>query len=196
MRARHCGFTLLEVLVTLAVLGLLITGLVQGSRAVLSAWDQQTLLQARHADLDAVDRTLRTLIGSARPGSEWEQTVFVGTDHSLTFTSVMPGSLAGYRTPRADIEIAVDAAHRLLLVAKPHLHAIRIGPPAQAVATPIIDGVERLDVNYWRATPAGGWTSVWSDPIPPRLVKIRIVFSDAAHPPWPDIVAAPMLDSP
>ena len=108
-RASTVGFTLLEVLVALTVLGLLFFGLVQGSQFVLLGWDRQTRLVARTEDLDAADRTLRRLIAQARPGSKWEPLVFAGTAHSATFTSIMPRPAAGLPTQRADVELVVDA---------------------------------------------------------------------------------------
>src|SRR5215813_3519837 len=65
------GFTLLEVLVGLSLLGLLITGLVKGTQLGLAAFDQQSRQVERHADLDTVHRGLRQLIAQARPGSDW-----------------------------------------------------------------------------------------------------------------------------
>ena len=85
--------------------------------------------------------------------------------------------------------------HRLILVWTPHLHAIRIGPPPAPAAVPVLEGVARLDLNYWPAK-SGGWTTVWNDPIPPRLVRIKIAFSDTSELGWPDLLAAPMLDPP
>jgi general secretion pathway protein J len=185
----------LEVLVVLVVLGLLLVGLAQGTRFILLASEQQSRLIESDADLDAAYRTLRNLIEHARPGSEWEALVFAGKAHAAVFTSVVPLPTAGSSTLRADVELAVDPAQRLILLWTPHLHAIRTGPPPTAVATPILQGVARLDLNYWSAT-GGGWTSVWQDAAPPRLVRIRIVFADGARRTWPDLVAAPMLDPP
>jgi general secretion pathway protein J len=188
------GFTLLEILVALAVLGFLLIGLVQGSRFVLFGWERHNRLLERNADLDAIDRTLRHVIEQAKPGSDWEKLVFTGTASSVTFTSVMPISAGEPPTRRADVELIVDARHRLLLVWTPHLHATRTGRGPQPQSTEILQGVERLELAYLSATQAGGWTRVWHDSMPPRLVRIRIVFADANHPRWPDIVAAPMID--
>lgn len=194
--ASTTGFTLLEVLVALAVLGLLLVGMSQGSRFVLFGWDMHARLLEQNADLDAVDRTLRRLIEHAKPGSEWEPLLFAGTAHSVTFTSIMPMPAAEFQTRRADVELVVDAAHRLLLVWTPHLHATRIGRPPRAMTTEILQEVEQLELSYSPATQAGGWTRVWRDSTPPRLVRIRIIFSDASRPSWPDIIAAPMLAPP
>ena len=134
------GFTLLEVLVALTVMGLLLFGLVQGSHFVLLGWDRQTRLAARTEDLDAVDRTLRRLVVQAKPGSKWEPLAFAGTAHSATFTSIVPLPAAGFPTQRADVELVVDAAHRLLLRWTPHFHAINIGRPPPAVTTEVLEG--------------------------------------------------------
>jgi general secretion pathway protein J len=187
------GFTLLEVLVVLAVLGLLFAGLLQTSRFVLFGSDMHTRLLERKAELDTVDRLLRSLIEQARPGSDREKLIFFGTAHAVTFTSVMPMPTTEFQRQRADVKLVVDGAHRLLLVWTPHLHAIRIGQPPQALSTEILQGVERLDLSYWPAGQSGDWTPVWNNPAPPRLVRIRIVFSDAGHPLWPEILAAPIL---
>jgi hypothetical protein len=105
----------------------------------------------------------------------------------------MPMPTTEFQRQRADVKLVVDGTHRLLLVWTPHLHAIRIGRPPQALSTEILQGVERLDLSYWPAGQSGGWTPVWNNPAPPRLVRIRIVFSDAGHPLWPEILAAPIL---
>lgn len=174
-------------------MGLLLLSLLQGSRFVLFGWQMHSRLVEQDADLDAIDRMLRHLIEQASPGSEWEPLLFVGTPHAVTFTSRMPATSAPGRT---DVELAVDAAHRLVLVSTPHLHAIRTGQPAKALTTEILQGIERLDLAYWPAGQNHGWSPAWHDEAPPRLVRIRIVFADPNHPPWPDIVAAPMLDPP
>jgi general secretion pathway protein J len=189
------GFTLLEILVALAVLGILFASLTQESRFVFSVWDRHTRLLEQNADLDTVDRILRSIIERAKPGSKWEPLEFVGTAHSVAFTSILPMPMVEFPSRRADVELGVDGSHRLLLVWTPHLHAIRIGRPPGALTTEILQGVERLELSYWPAAQGGTWTSVWHDSAPPHLVRIRIVFSDANHPQWPDILAAPMLDA-
>jgi general secretion pathway protein J len=195
LAALRAGFTLLEVLVILGVLGLLLVGLAQGTRHGLLASEQQSRLIERNADLDAAYRTLRNLIEHAKPGSEWEPLVFAGNPHAAVFTSVVPLPTAGSSQLRADVKLLVDTSQRLVLLWTPHLHAIRTGPAPSAVATPILQGVARLDLNYWPDS-NGGWTSVWYDAAPPRLVRVRIVFADDARWNWPELVAAPMLDAP
>jgi general secretion pathway protein J len=190
----RAGFTLLEILVVLAVLGLLLVGLLQENRFVLLGWDKQNRLAAASEDLDSVERTLRHLIEHAAPASKWDAVTFAGSSHSVTFTSVLPSGMAGLPTRRADVKLAADGAHRLVLLWTPHVHAIRIGPPPRALTTEILQGVSQLDLAYLPAQGAA-WVPAWHDATPPRLVRIRIVFAESGHEPWPDMIAAPILDA-
>jgi general secretion pathway protein J len=151
---------------------------------------------ARNEDLDAVDRFLRRLVAQARPGSEWERLVFAGNARSVALTSILPVPTVGYPTQRADVELLVDADHRLLVTWTPHLHVIQVGPPPLPVSTEILSAVERLELSYWPEPKRGGWTLNWLEPVPPRLVRIRIVFPEASNLSGPDILVAPMLEPP
>ena len=194
-RQRPCcaGFTLLEILVAVAVMGLLLIGLLQGSRFVQFGWNQQARMLTGKENLDAVDRTLRHLFEQAKPGSEWESLWFVGNAHTVSFIGVVKRPAAVDKTQRADVTLGVDSAHRLLMVWAPHSHVIWTSLQPPASTTEILSGVQRLDLSYWRAE-GGGWISSWQDSAPPRLVRIRIVFLAEGAAPWPDIVVAPMLD--
>jgi general secretion pathway protein J len=179
------GFTLLEVLVAMAVFGFLIVGLNQGMRFGLAAWDRQARTIDSHAELDAVDRTLCGLIARLDPVEP-----VGGQAHSMAFTSDLPETVA---TPirAADVALLVDAGHRLVLRWTPHLHANRF---TQAVpeTTPMLAGIKRLDLAYWPPGGSGGWVASWREKTAPALIRVRMVFPDGDKRHWPDIVAVPM----
>jgi len=190
------GFTLLEILVALVVLGFLMLGLTQGTRFGVAAWDRQTRTVAARGDFDAVDRALRRLIEQADPGDDTNPPRFAGSPGGLSFATQLPLAAGALPTRRADVELAVDAARRLVLRWTPNLHAARAAGPAPQEAE-LLRGVDRLELSYLSPpSRGGGWSSSWKGPVLPELVRIRILFAGSDRRHWPDIVAAPLLDQP
>jgi general secretion pathway protein J len=197
---RHAaGFTLLEVLVSLVVLGVLLTALSQGTQFGLHAWQAQTRTLAQRSDLDAVDRALRRLIVLAIPGAAPDGKPFVGTASTALFNTVLPIPAGPLAEQDATVALGVDARHRLVMRWVPYLHAARFAAAPPAREELLLDGVERIALSYWRgAAPDGagppGWVQAWNTGGLPALVRLRIVFAD--HRVWPDIVAAPLRSPP
>ena len=189
-RPRDHGFTLLELLVALVVLGLILAGLTQGVRYGLRATDTQARNLAERSELDAVDRALRRLIEDMDPGSARDGAVMRGTAGTLAFVSELPAA-SGLRTRRADITLGIDGARRLVLRATPRPAGKPFGPPALPIETELLHGIDHIELAYWPRGPAPQWMSSWSGNDLPLLVRLRVVFppDDRRH--WPDIIASP-----
>ena len=189
------GFTLLEILVALVVLGILLAGLSQATRFGLLATDHQTRLVGQHDDLDAVDGLLRHLIEQVDPGNRHDAPVFQGNSGSVEFTSELPLSI-NLTNHEAEMRLLVDAAHRLVLRWAPAQHVIRVGAPPAPTDTVLLEGVDHLELAYWPRPETGGsgWRTAWNAPLPPALVRIRIVFSHDNKQAWPDIVGSTLRE--
>ena len=177
------GFTLLEVLVSLVVLGLLMAGLAGGVRFGMVAWNAQDRAIAGHDELDAVDRTLRQMIERADPGSQAHPGGVAGDAGRLALQTILPG--AGQPV---DVAIGVDKASRLTLRWTPRRFGKPFGPPPPGREADLLDGVEGVRFSYWPRGAQGGWQTVWNSPDPPALVRVSLRFADRARH-WPDIVA-------
>ena len=70
------GFTLLEVLIALTVLGFLFAGLAQGVQFGLLAWATEAHLTSGNDDFNVLDNTLRHLIEVADPGDDLDSAPF------------------------------------------------------------------------------------------------------------------------
>jgi general secretion pathway protein J len=204
---RQRGFTLLEMLVTLIVLGLLIIGLNGGVWTGLRIWGTQTRQIGTVAELDSAARLLRTLIGgipllpgtAANPGSPRHAISFSGTADQLEFVANMPTGLGGTRL--ADIILALRSG-RLILLWKQHRHE-QLGAVTADVETELLRGVARLEFGYWAtigatigANPTATWLSKWDSPAVPQLIRIRLTFGTGDSRSWPDLIVAPTLSSP
>jgi general secretion pathway protein J len=184
---RQAGFTLLELLVGLVVLGFILAGLTQGVRYGLRATDAQAGLVDSRGELDAVDRTLRRLLTQADPGSARGGSTLQGGAGRVAFVSTLPGAATGFVTQRADMALGLSG-DRLLLRWSPHLHARRFGPPPAAGEAELLGGVQGIELAYWKE----GWRSTWDENGMPTLVRLRIAFPPGDKRHWPDIVAAPL----
>ena len=189
----QAGFTLIEILIALAVLGLVLAGLTEGTRYGLHAWDRQVRLIESRDQLDSADRTLRRLIAAMNVGWMPAFSRFSGDAEHFEFTTELPRALAQI-TRRADVMLAVDGDHRLILRWREHLHETRFNGPPPYQQAELLSGVKQIDFSYWRpADPQGnpaGWRKQWTDPTPPPLVKIHLDFVEGDPRHWPDIMAA------
>jgi len=191
------GFTLLEILVALVVLGFLIVGLAEGVSFGLHAWGSQEGFLNRHADMDATERVLRGLIATSDPGDLDEPAPFRGESHTLDFVARLPMSASGLVTRSAEVVLGVDAKHRLVLRWSLHPHAERLTPPPPPQQTVLLDRVDHVDFSYFRPPrQGGGWVDIWDSRTLPQLVRITVAFDGDDRRHWPTIEAAPMLSRP
>ena len=187
------GFTLLELLVVLAVLGGLFAGLAQGLHFGLQLWNLQRRGLDAVSELDAADRTLRGLIEAMDPGGRIEMADIDGTARTLRFTTRLPEAAGALRTRRAEVMLLVDPLHRLVLRWTPSSHAAPL-VPAVPQETVLLSGVDRIEFSYRSALPTAGWQADWQNQISPGLVRIHLAFAQNDPRTWPDIVAAPMRE--
>ncbi len=188
------GFTLLELLVVLVVMGFLTMGLVQALHLGIQAFDRQSRTAAAFSDLDSIDRTLRLLIEHMDPGtSDKGVSIAAGSAHSLRIITELPAGMSTLASRGAEVLLRVDGRHRLELRWTAHPHATRIGPPSLPSEVILLDGVERLDFEYLVSRQGrSAWATDWTGGTAPRLIRLRLVFAPDRPYSWPDLVIAPI----
>jgi hypothetical protein len=189
------GFTLMETLVSLIVLGFIIGGLVQGMHFGMSVWDRQVRVIDRDSALDSTNRILRLLLARMAPGDDPHVPAIDGDAVRLSFTAELPVNAPAAPTRLADLTLD-GGAGSLVLRWTPHLHARRLAP-AVVRETVLLSGLRQLRFAYYRPPSghaAAAWVASWHSANPPDLVRVQIAFRDPSRH-WPDVIVAPMCEA-
>jgi general secretion pathway protein J len=197
---RQAGFTLLELLVALTLLGLLTAILLGGLRFVARHMDRQSAQIERTAQISNIHAFLRSRIESAQPivdpSSRLRMIIFDGQPASLEFVSAAPEGLATGGLQVFAVSFQRRRAGEL------HLHWQFLGGSDLSEANPtdtvLLGGVTRAGFAYYgtlepNARPA--WNDDWRgmDRLP-LLVRLDITLSDGRQ--IPSLIVAPRLAVP
>jgi general secretion pathway protein J len=188
------GFTLLELLVGLVVLGFLMLGLAQGMRLAAEAYERQGRIANVVGELDATDRALRQLIEQIDPSADAGKPWLDGGEHVMRFITALPLAAGGLQMRQADVLLYVDSAHRLMLRWVPWQRDGRLSPTPVPTETVLLERVDRVNFFYLGSGPRAAWTTTWSGIGLPALVRLHIAFPAGDNRRWPDIVVVPMRD--
>jgi len=189
------GFTLIEVIVALVVLGFVLAGLGQATRFGISAWGLETKLADNAAALERMDRVLRRLIEQASPPAATDDKPLAGEEHRLTLMTLLPDQPQSQPVRHAQVVLGVDDKHRLVLRWRPHANATALTLPLPPQQVVLAEGVERMDFAYRQAAVDGGkWQKTWTESNLPAAVQIHFVLANGKHR-WPDMAVPTLLDS-
>ena len=186
MRRRSCGFSLIEVLAVLAVMGLILVMIAQGLRVGLRGAGSFYRTIQTQSDMEPVERALRRMIERMDPGRYPEPPLVRGSARALVFTTEIPDpATGGNRT--ADVRLEADDGY-LILWWTPHARGIPFNGPPSPHREILLEGVARLDISYAARGAGTAWLSSWDQPALPALVRLHVVPVSVGRP-WPLIIA-------
>lgn len=196
MRSRSAaGFTLVEMLVVLTLVGLLVSALFGVVRFGSGAMDRTRTASGDSQQMEAVHRFLRRTLaatGDTAIGlNESPQPTLIGAGNRMEFATTMPHHLALGGTARLALHAdAAGGAATLRAAWQPVVPNPR--QPIPAIVETLASGLAAVDFAYFGNADADGdvrWIDSWTvtDRLP-LLVRMRVVGRDGR--PWPDLVVA------
>jgi len=203
---RSSGFTLIELMVALLLLGLVFLLLTSGLQFGTNVWSLRQGEQTESAETLTAQGFLRRVLSETRPVmieadiSHARHVYFTGKEESIRFVASMPGHLGigGFY----DVEIHLvegESGNRVEM----SWHVFRsteasFAPEVEDRHAVLVSRVNQLQFAYYGSR--GGnqpaqWYSEWenSDHLP-DLIRMRVTFTDNSNV-WPDLVVAPVVRS-
>jgi len=206
---QQAGFTLLELLVAITLLGALMAALFGALRLGTRVWE------TGEAQLDASARTqvvqdfLRQQLGQTVPLIQFadrgriDSMLFVGTSDWVRFVSMLPEHLgAGARLMELERRESTRSGGSADLVIRiqPLDPTENDGATADDEERVLIENIESLEINYFGSASPNAkavWWQQWQDQRDlPRLIRIRVDFPPDDRRLWPELIIALMVDLP
>ena len=194
------GFTLLETLVALAVLGLLTVFLLQGLR-IGSRYLQTATSRAEPANaIGTVQDLLRRMLEETYPalsyGDAGPQPVFDGRPDRLTFTTMIPPQLG--RDGYYRVDLVLSGGHLQIRWQPERGQSVAFQGDDARGPYNLLDHVATLRLQYFGATSpqdSPGWTDHWrSFSRSPTLLRMDVGFTKDQVVAWPSLVVSPRVD--
>ncbi len=203
MIGRQKGFTLLELLVGMVLLGLILTLLFGGLRLGARSWDSGDKQIDDSAQLRAIHGFMRRELGQVFP-LRWKNEVdtrlaFAGEPNTLKFVAPLPVqvSVGGLYSLGLELEQGETGQRLIMKRALFDPAAKDFSSMEQGEKSVLTDHVENMAIAYFGATTAGnkpGWQERWDDPQRlPLLVRIRVKLNDGRD--WPDLVVPLIVEN-
>lgn len=194
------GFTLLELLIGMVLLGLILTLLFGGLRLGARSWDSGDKRADDSAQLRAIQGFLRRELSQTFPLRWKNQTdtrlAFAGAPDTLKFVAPLPVQVSGGGLYLLGLELeeGEDGARLIMKRVLTNPLAKDFSSLEQGEKSVLADHVEKLSISYFGAATEGGepaWQEKWDDPQRlPLLVRIQVKLNDGRD--WPDL-AVPLV---
>ncbi len=195
------GFTLLELLIALTLLGFILALLFGGLRLGSRSWDAGELRSEQSTHLALVQGFLRRELSQVYP-FRWKKKVnselaFAGESNRLRFVAPIAARLGPGGLYLVSLEQVRDKDGSQLVLKRsiPEPDSGDFNELDNAEKVVLAEQVESVSFAYYGAETKDAeplWSDKWDNPkLLPYLIRIRVKFSNGRD--WPDLVAPALI---
>ena len=202
-RGRQKGFTLIELVVAMVLLGTMLVLLYSGLTFALRGWDAGDANGRRTADRRIGENFLRRELTELFP-MRWKDAValkfaFEGEERRLRFVSSRPAGLSQGGLSLVGLEVEQDASgkarHLTMRRAMPDDEARNFAPLDHSERTVLIADVDSVAFAYFGSEndfSESKWTDTWTyNARMPQMVRMRVKTADGTA--LPDFIVRVVL---
>jgi len=190
------GYSLIELLVVLALMGLIAVAMSGGIRFGAKVWERTGVQVEGLEQTQGAQALLRNLLSTVSPRlfdpSNANEDAFVGNGQRMSFTAPMPPSLGQGGSARFNLTASrQDGATQLVIEWRPRHGARRESKQL------LLRGAGTVAFAYATVDAAGAiaWTDTWAaDAGTPALIRIRADFAQSGAIRWPDLIVRARID--
>jgi general secretion pathway protein J len=203
MTASHTqatGFTLIEVLVALALMSLIGTILLASLQIASHTWQRVTREVAAVDEISRAQQFLRQRLATIDPPQSTNavlQPALVGVGDAMEFTGLANGP-SGKESLRYQVSLS-RAERGVIEVRYREDREHPFGSPDQGWSSEtLLDHASALTVAYWRriGKSEGEWVDHWSDKDTlPRLIRVEVSFAPNDSRRWPPLYVEPRINA-
>jgi general secretion pathway protein J len=197
----QAGFTLLEALVAVTLLGLLSIALTRGLWFGIDAWARGSAHSDQLSRILAVQGLLHEVIGQAYPyflSGDPTRTYldFDGTSKSLVLLAPAPVAFGGAGRSRFRLSVDKrDGRSDLIMISQAELAAA--DAPSTVEKKTLLSRAASVTFAYFgnlRSDTDARWHDHWTAQTAlPQLLQIKVLFPEGDSRLWPDLVIAPRI---
>lgn len=196
------GFTLIEVLVSLALMSLLVTVLIESLRVGGHTWRYVTREAANVGEITRAQEFLRQRLGTICPlhtssGGTSPSGFFVGENDRLEFSSTAP-TYSNDGPVRYQLGSSASGQGNIEVRYRPDRTRPADPQMTEWSSEPLLVHAAGLAIQFWEssADSSGHWVDRWRDQTRlPRLIRIDVRFADTDPRRWPPLYVEPRLDT-
>lgn len=196
-RKINAGFTLIEVLIAMTLLGVMVVLLFSSMKICADSWQKGEDKITQVNDIAVVYQFFQHHVGTAKPvwndfSEDNQDFSFQGKPQELQFVSAFPASAKKSGLQLFSLNLVKEGDEQFLQVSIIPFYPAAKGEEWRKEEVTLLEHVRNFSLSYFaldESQTEGSWQEDWVEQETlPRLIKIKIETEDGSY--WPEMMIA------